>query len=143
MYFYWQSLRLNTNWCTVFLLAIASTKHKLVYCISTGNRFYSTQIGLLYFYLQSLLLNTNWCTVFLLEIASTKHKLVYCISTGNRFYSTQIGVLYFYWQSLLLNKLVYCLSTARHSIPMSHSEPFSHLRCGNGSQTYLNLYICI
>ena len=27
------------------------------------------------------------------------------------------------------------------SIP--HSEPFSHLRCRNGSQTYLNLYICI
>ena len=23
-----------------------------------------------------------------------------------------------------------------------HTEPFSHLRCGNGSQTYLNLYIC-
>ena len=29
------------------------------------------------------------------------------------------------------------------SIPIPHSEPFSHLRCGNGSQTYLNLYICI
>ena len=30
------------------------------------------------------------------------------------------------------------------SIPNPHSEPFSHLRCGNGSQTYLNLYIfCI
>ena len=28
------------------------------------------------------------------------------------------------------------------SIPIPHSEPLSHLRCGNGSQTYLNLYIC-
>ena len=25
------------------------------------------------------------------------------------------------------------------SIPIPHSEPFSHLRCENGSQTYLNL----
>ena len=28
-------------------------------------------------------------------------------------------------------------------IPIPHSEPFLHLRCRNGSQTYLNLYICL
>ena len=29
------------------------------------------------------------------------------------------------------------------SIPIPHSEPFSHLRCGNGSKRYMNQYICI
>ena len=35
------------------------------------------------------------------------------------------------------------LNISGQSIPILHSGPFSHLRCGNGSQTYLNLYICI
>ena len=35
---------------------------------------------------------------------------------------------------------IYIHSTGQ-SIPIPHSGPFSHLRCGNGSQTYLNLYI--
>ena len=38
---------------------------------------------------------------------------------------------------------VYCTLISGQSILIPHSGPFSHLRCGNGSQTYLNLYICI
>ena len=40
-------------------------------------------------------------------------------------------------------RLVRLTPITGHYIPIPHSGPFSHLRCVNGSQTYLNLYICI
>ena len=38
---------------------------------------------------------------------------------------------------------LFAVDSAGQSVPIPHFEPFSHYRCGSGSQTHLLLYVCI
>ena len=78
------------------------------------------------------LVRLSVCTSVLPSICPSVHLSV-CQSIRLSVYPS------FFW----ILKLFDVKTSTGKSIPIPHSEPFLHLRCGNGSKTYLNLYVCI